>query len=187
MSTKTGSAWMGSSFPGGVTVPRGPWHYDGEIDLGFGGALRMAATIVTRDPIFGWFAYGGVLEERGDTLAINPRDGLRRRFDVVIPDRGLPFRESIARMKVELERDGFSSQGMITMDKALGRVAFTLENRTGNTHTTGVRLSLPINTGYALLVDGRAIQLAKTDNADYPYRGEISVNGAEVRVELVRR
>src|SRR5439155_69312 len=53
-STKVGSAWMGSSYPGGVTEPRGPWHYDGEIDLGFGGALRMAATIVTRDPIFGW-------------------------------------------------------------------------------------------------------------------------------------
>ena len=47
MSSKVGSAWMGSSYPGGVTVPRGPWRYDGEIDLGFGGALRMAATVVT--------------------------------------------------------------------------------------------------------------------------------------------
>ena len=41
-SAKIGSAWMGSSYPGGVQVPRGPWYYDGEIDLGFGGALRMA-------------------------------------------------------------------------------------------------------------------------------------------------
>ncbi|MBN2569279.1 MAG: hypothetical protein JXB42_07590, partial [Deltaproteobacteria bacterium] len=24
-------------------MPRGPWHYDGEIDLGYGGALRTAA------------------------------------------------------------------------------------------------------------------------------------------------
>ena len=55
---------MGSSYPGGVTVPRGPWRYDGEIDLGYGGALRMAATIVTRDPVFGWFAYGGAMTER---------------------------------------------------------------------------------------------------------------------------
>src|ERR1044071_7064829 len=86
MSSKAGSAWMGSSYPGGVTVPRGPWNYDGEIDLGFGGALRMAATIVTRDPIFGWFAYGGVLAENGNELTVNPRDGVRRRFDVVIPD-----------------------------------------------------------------------------------------------------
>jgi hypothetical protein len=26
---KAGNAWMGSSYPGGVTVPRGPWRYDG--------------------------------------------------------------------------------------------------------------------------------------------------------------
>ena len=50
MSSKAGSAWMGSSYPGGVIVPRGPWNYDGEIDLGFGCGLRMAATIVTHDP-----------------------------------------------------------------------------------------------------------------------------------------
>ncbi len=187
MSTKTGSAWMGSSFPGGVTVPRGPWHYDGEIDLGFGGALRMATTIVTRDPVFGWFAYGGVLTEDGDTLSISPRDGLRRRFDVVIPDRGLPFRESIARLKLELERDGFSSQGVITMDKALRRVTFALENRTGNAHTTGVRLSLPTNTRYALIANGQEIPLLRTDNADYPFRGEIPVSGAGVSVEVRRR
>ena len=46
MSEKFGKAWMGAD------VPRGLWHYDGEIDLGFGAALRMAATIVTRDPVF---------------------------------------------------------------------------------------------------------------------------------------
>ena len=92
MSTKAGSAWMGSSFPGGVTEPRGPWHYDGEIDLGFGGALRMAATIVTNDPTFGWFAYGGVDDrQRAPRSSVIPRDGLRRRLDVVIPDRALPF------------------------------------------------------------------------------------------------
>ncbi len=64
MSSKAGSAWMGSSFPGGVTVPRGPWRYDGEIDLGFCGALRMSATIVTRDPVFDWIVYGGALAPR---------------------------------------------------------------------------------------------------------------------------
>jgi hypothetical protein len=67
MLSKAGNAWMGSSYPGGVTVPRGPWHYDGEIDLGFGAALRMAATIVV-DPIFGWFAYGGLLTENRSDL-----------------------------------------------------------------------------------------------------------------------
>ena len=77
MSAKAGSAWMGSSYPGGVTVPRGPWRYDGEIDLGYGGALRMAATVVARDPVFGWIAYGGALEEKRGEVAVEPRDGVR--------------------------------------------------------------------------------------------------------------
>ena len=88
---------MGSSYPGGVTEPRGPWHYDGEIDLGFGAALRMAATVVTRDPTFGWFAYGGLLKEAASAWRFSPRDGLRRRFDVIIPDRRLPFADDVSR------------------------------------------------------------------------------------------
>jgi len=36
----------------------------GEIDLGFSGALRTAATVVSDDPIFGLFAYGGDLKKR---------------------------------------------------------------------------------------------------------------------------
>ena len=99
---KAGGAWMGSSFPGGVTVPRGPWRYDGEIDLGYGGALRMAATVVTRDPVFGWFAYGGTLADRGEEVAVSPRDGLRRRLVVVVPDPALPFGEDVLRLKLEL-------------------------------------------------------------------------------------
>ncbi|NQW04254.1 MAG: hypothetical protein HQ485_09515, partial [Acidobacteria bacterium] len=98
MSAKTGSAWMGSSYPGGVTVPRGPWHYDGEIDLGFGAALRMAATVVTNDPTFGWIAYGGATTDTGKTLLIRPRDGVRRRLAVVTQDRALPFADSLARL-----------------------------------------------------------------------------------------
>jgi len=46
-SAKAASSWMGGSFPGGVTEPRGAWHYDGEIGPGSGGAPRMAATVRT--------------------------------------------------------------------------------------------------------------------------------------------
>ena len=52
-----GVAWLGNKEMG-----RGSWWYSGEIDLGFIGALRMAATIVSEDPIFGLFAYGGELK-----------------------------------------------------------------------------------------------------------------------------
>ena len=201
MSSKAGTAWMGSSFPGGVTEPRGPWHYDGEIDLGFGGALRMAATVVTNDPTFGWIAYGGVIKPNagpnagpnvgpnfgsGKALAINPRDGLRRRLDVLIQDRALPFSDSLARLKLELERDGFDAKSDIIVDKALSSISFTLENRTGNAHTTGVRLALPLNLHYTLTVDGNNVPLVQTGNPDYPWRAGISVGARGASAVLKR-
>lgn len=185
-SAKAGGAWMGSSYPGGVTVPRGPWRYDGEIDLGYGGALRMAATVVTRDPVFGWFAYGGAMTERGGELAINPRDGLRRRFHVVIPDAALPFPEDIRRLKLELGRDGFSAEGRIVMDKSLDKIAFAVENRTADVHKTTLRLSLPAHTTYELVQDGRPVPMVVTGDWDYPWRAELEVGAKGAKVELVR-
>lgn len=185
-STKAGRAWMGSSYPGGVIVPRGPWHYDGEIDLGYGGALRMATTIVTQDPTFGWIAYGGTLTEDGHALAVTPRDGLRRRFDVIVPDARLPFADAIARFKLELSRDGFATGSAITMDKRLRRIAFTIENRTGAAHTTAVRLSLPVHSRYTLLQDGTPVPLTQTDSWDYPWRADLTLGQASTRIELQR-
>ena len=186
MSTKSGSAWMGSSFPGGVTEPRGPWHYDGEIDLGFGGALRMAATVVTKDPTFGWISYGAAMTDNGAPLSIIPRDGLRRRLDVVTQDHALPFAEDIARLKIELERDGFTSEAPILVDKNLGTIAFTMENRTGTSHRTGIRMSLPVNSRYELVHDGKVVPLVQTGNWDYPWRAEIAVGTAATKIELKR-
>jgi hypothetical protein len=185
MSSKAGSAWMGSSYPGGVIVPRGPWNYDGEIDLGFGAALRMAATVLTRDPIFGWFTYGGAMTEHGDTLAINPRDGLRRRFDVVIPDVGSSFADDNRRVKVELDRDGFAADDAIVLDKKLDRIAFVIENRTGKPHATALSLSFPSNVRYTVLEDGKPVVLTPTDDFDYPWRGQLVITGPTSRVELV--
>jgi hypothetical protein len=186
MSSKAGSAWMGSSYPGGVSEPRGPWHYDGEIDLGFGGALRMAATIVTRDPLFGWFAYGGALREAGSGLSVIPRDGVRRRLDIVTPDTRLPFAEDISRLKIELERDGFAAETPITMDAGIQKVSFTLENRTADTHLTGVRLSFPVNSRYELRQDDAVVPFVRTDDWNYPWHATLKTGGAPSRITLTR-
>jgi hypothetical protein len=177
---KAGGAWMGSSYPGGVTVPRGPWRYDGEIDLGYGGALRMAATVVTRDPVFGWFAYGGTLMKGEKVLEIWPRDGLRRRFCAVIPER------EVRRLKVELGRDGFADDRPIVREYGPGRITFTVENRTADAHKTEVRLSFPDRTGYELRQEGKLVPLTATGDWDYPWRAELDVAGAGVNVELIR-
>lgn len=184
-SSKAGSAWMGSSYPGGVMEPRGPWHYDGEIDLGFGGALRMAATVLTRDPVFDWFAYGGSLTVKKDHLYIIPRDGLRQRFAVILRDPKAS-NPPVRRFKMELDRDGFAAEKNIVTDKSLNEIAFTLENRTGDEHTTGLWLSLPAGSSYAVLQNGKAVPLNQTGNWDYPLRAEIKVTSQPSKIEIVR-
>ena len=186
MSSKAGSAWMGSSYPGGVMEPRGPWHYDGEIDLGFGGALRMAATIVTRDPIFDWTAYGGTLSTKGDSLSVIPRDGLRQRFCFLAADPRDP-KTYPKRLKIELDRDGFAAGQAIVTDKSLKTIAFTLENRTGDEHTAGLWLSLPAGTSYEVTQDRRQIPLTPTGNWDYPLRAELKIAPEPTRIEIVQQ
>ena len=185
MSAKAGNAWMGSSYPGGVTVPRGPWHYDGEIDLGFGAALRMARTVVTKDPIFGWVAYGATWTDAGGTLSVVPRDGVRMRFDAVLPDPRVPWRRA-GRLGLEVDRDGFAEGEPIEVDKGLDRIAFTLENRTGAAHRTHLSISMPYGTGYALVQDGTPVVLERTNSWDYPWRAELPMTSGPSRIELVR-
>jgi hypothetical protein len=175
---------MGSSYPGGVTVPRGPWRYDGEIDLGYGGALRMASTVVTRDPVFGWFAYGGTLGEKREELAVEPRDGVRRRLAAVVP--GAAASEPL-RLKIELERDGFAAGRRITIDKSLRRISFVVENRTIDAHRTGLRISVPAGSAYELILDGRPRPFLATGDGDYPWRAEVGVEGPTVNIVLIRK
>lgn len=179
MSAKWGRAWMGTD------VPRGPWHYDGEIDLGFGGALRMAATVLTRDPLFDWIAYGGTLSSSSDKLAVIPRDGLRQRFAAIIPDAQIPW-ASVQRFKLELDRDGFTANEPIVTDRSLDGITFTLENRSADSHKTCVRLSFPAGTMYKVSQDGRDISLHETGDGDYPWLAELQLGNGPARIEIDR-
>lgn len=110
---------------------RGPWFYDGEIDLGFGGAVRTAATVVTNDPIFGLVAYGGDLTQKNKLLEVVPKDGLRKK---------IYYRYGKQPLDIELLRDGFKAGAPVVIDPAGSSIRFTLENRTGNAHETAVFL-----------------------------------------------
>jgi hypothetical protein len=161
MSAKYGHAWMGAD------VPRGAWYYDGEIDLGFGGALRSAATIVANDPIFGWITYGGTQKERAGELAIVPRDGLRQRFDAIPNNQ--------ERLKLELNRDGFAANKEITLDKNLHKIKFTLENRTGDAHDVTLKVCAPAGKTFHVKSTHRQIALTSTGDFDYPQQAVIHV------------
>jgi hypothetical protein len=170
----------------GADVPRGPWYYDGEIDLGFGGALRMAATVVTRDPIFGWVAYGGVVAATNADLSVVPRDGLRQRFDAIVGDAKGPTND-IQRLKIELDRDGFAAGEAIRFDNSLKTISLVLENRTGDRHTTGLLFSAPDGAAYTLKQNGKSATFRPTGDWDYPLRANLDVGTGRVNVELHKR
>jgi hypothetical protein len=138
-----GQAWLGRKEMG-----HGPWWYSGEIDLGFSGALRTAATVVTDDPIFGLFAYGGSLKHKAGSIDVIPKDGLRARFHILLDG---------ARLRIELDRDGFSRDVPVAFDRSLRRFNFLIENRSGDEHETVLRLDgLPAGT-YHITVTGATL------------------------------
>jgi len=177
-----GRAWIRKE------VARGPWPYDGEIDLGYGAGLRIAATILTNDPVFGWIAYGGKLTETGPAFEIIPRDGLRRRFYAVVetPESGLGAAASPAlrKFKIELDRDGFAADRPIVIDRELKKIGFEVENRTGDVHMTELRLSFPDKAPGRVTADGKPVEVKPTGNPDFPCLAVIPVGAAPVRVEI---
>jgi hypothetical protein len=142
MPEATGRAWIGKQ------MTRGAWYYSAEEDVGYCGALRTHATIVTKDPVFGEYAYGGVLTRTSNVLSVIPRDGLRVRFHVVRDDQ---------RLHLELDHDGFAREQPIVVTDTLDRVRFVVENRTGPVHQTGLSIEGLPPGAYTVTVDGRSI------------------------------
>jgi hypothetical protein len=166
-----GHAWLGNKEMG-----RGSWWYSGEIDLGFSGALRSAATVVSEDPIFGLFAYGGDLVRKGKLTEVIPKDGLRARFHVV---RGSE------RLHILVSRDGFRKGQPIAFTDDLALVRFTLENRAETSHETMVEIEgLPAGT-YQTKVQNRAPQQLII-KAGEKQKIPVKVGPAGVAVEISR-
>ena len=165
---------------------RGSWPYDGEIELGYGAALRTAATIVADDPLFGWFAYGGQLEVTDRGFEVLPQDGLRQRLHLV---------GGKGRLHFLLDRDGFAggqplaveyghSEWTETADSP-ARIAFQLENRSGDLHRTGLSLRGLKPGRYHVRVDGNQAGSLESDGTAW-VRTEIETEAKEaIAVEII--
>jgi len=167
-----GHAWLGNKEMG-----HGSWWYSGEIDLGFSGALRMAATVVNDDPIFGFYAYGGELKPKGNSITVIPKDGLRDRFDIV---------QGETRLQMELERDGFAKNRPITFSKSLNQIEFLIENRSGDKHETVLKLrGLPPGNYHLMSNETSLAVIASKLNEEHRLSIPVSESGS-ARITLSR-
>ena len=140
--------------------PRGAWPYDGEIELGYAGGLRMAATILAHDPLFGLIAYGGILEEIEGAWAVVPQDGLRSRFCIVESDR---------RLMINCDWDGFAAGEQIIVRKDGTRIDLRIENRSGVTHTMTISVNGMQDGSYAVTgANGLSTIVVKSGRAQIP-------------------
>ena len=171
-----GRAWIGKE------MTRGAWYYSAEEDVGYAGALRSNATIVTRDPVFGEFAYGGVLTRDGRAVKVVPKDGLRVRFNVIRPSET----GEAQRLHMVLDHDGFAKDQPVVVADDLSRVQFVLENRTGGAHETGLTLAGLPDGDYAISVNGRAVGTVKGAKVDALIALPVPA-GASAQVTIVRR
>jgi hypothetical protein len=111
---------------------RGSWYYSCEINLGYCGALRSAATVLADDPIFGRFCFVGELLESNGVLEVVPRDGVRRRFHAMLHG---------ATLHLESEVDRFAASEPIVLSEDLSEVRFQLESDTPAAHVAALHLS----------------------------------------------
>jgi hypothetical protein len=168
MAEAIGRAWIGKE------MRRGAWFYSAEEDVGYCAAIRTHATIVARDPIFGEIAYGGVLTRERGVDSVIPRDGLRVRFHVIRADQ---------RLHLELDHDGFAKEQPIVVNDELSRIQFTLENRTGGPHTTGLTIEGLPSGEYDVIVGGKKATGAWGGKSQLV---SLAISGASVRVEINR-
>jgi hypothetical protein len=113
----------------------------------------MARTILTKDSLFGWIAYGGTLTQKGKQFEVIPRDGLRTRFSAVLPDN---------RISIELNSNGFAKEQPISITEDFRKITFRLENRnpstTKKTGVTEIRITCQPFRTPTLVAAGKTIK-----------------------------
>jgi len=121
-----GQTWLGQPHH------RGAWYFSSEIDLGYCGALRTAATVLADDPIFGRFCFGGEWRKISRGIAVVPRDGLRRRFHAML---------ETGKLHLVLDNDRFASEQPIVLRRDFAEISFQLESDNPAEHVAKLNVS----------------------------------------------
>ncbi len=156
---------------------RGSWYYSCEIDLGFCGALRGAATVLADDPIFGRCCHLGELRQTRGRSDVIPRDGLRRRFHAVL---------SAGRLHIELDVDRFAADRAIEVADDLSRVDFTLESDEPTAHRARLRFAASAGS-YSMKTSGTFTDLVVDASGWAAVEVPVPANAVGATVSIVRR
>ena len=118
---------------------RGSWYYACEEDLGYCGAVRMAATVLADDPIFGRFCYGGDWLATSTNLQVTLKDGVRRRFHAML---------NTGSLHVVLDNDNFSASDPFQLKTDFSDLRFTVVTSNPTSHTARLRFSATVGGTY---------------------------------------
>jgi hypothetical protein len=124
----------------GLPMTRGNWYYSCEQNLGFCGAVRAAATILSDDPLFGRFCYGGAWQQTTN-LQILPLDGVRQRFHALLKP---------GTMHLTVDADHFAASQPLLLEPDLSKIAFLLESSNPSAHTARVHFTPASSGSYTL-------------------------------------
>ncbi len=119
-----GNVYVNSFDPPGPTstLHNGWRQMSGEADLGLFGAIRILSADVANDPIFGLTGYGCNVTAVNSCFAITPTDGVFKRLNMISQ-----------KLSFTLNRDRYSAATVSSTNDYIG---FTLQNQTGDAHTT---------------------------------------------------
>jgi len=137
-----GTTWLGQPHH------RGSWYYACEIDLGFCGALRAAATILADDPIFGRFCFGGDWSKSANRIEVVPKDGLRRRFHALL---------KTGRLDLISEVDRFAANCPIVLNENMSEISFSLETENLTEHLAELHIGGLPPGDYTVNMGGRLV------------------------------
>ncbi len=121
-----GNTWLGQPHH------RGSWYYSCEIDLGYCGALRTAATILADDPIFGRICLGGDWRAADGGIQVILKDGLRKRFHALLGDR---------KLHLLLDNDRFLAAEPVFLKPDFSQIRFFLETDNPEKHAAKLHLT----------------------------------------------
>ena len=157
---------------------RGPWYYSSEVDLGFSGALRTAATILADDPIFGRFCFGGDWRATPAGIDVIPKDGLRRRFHALLNDQ---------RVHMILDRDRYAASSPIELKEDFSQVRFRLESDNPRNHSTTLRVSGLPSGSYVLQIGQKTISnFTMGDNVESRVEVPVDAGSRKSTIALIR-